>query len=204
MILYLIRHGETDWNREGKLQGRADIMLNENGRRAARLTREGLKDVPFDVAFTSPLKRAKETAEIILEGRDIEIIEDERIIEICFGKYEGTKTSEADENIEHFLYRPEYYKACEHGESLEELFEREREFLEELCADPKYQDSTILISTHGAALSGLLCIIKEWPIADFWKGGLHKNCGFSVIEVKDGVPKIVKEAVLSYDEKDLK
>ena len=68
MKLYIIRHGQTDWNRARRLQGRTDIPLNEWGRRVAELTREGLKDVTFDVAFTSPLIRAKETAELILRG----------------------------------------------------------------------------------------------------------------------------------------
>ena len=74
MKLYIIRHGQTDWNLARKLQGCTDIPLNEHGRYVAELTREGLKDVPFDVAFTSPLSRAKETAEIILKDRNIPII----------------------------------------------------------------------------------------------------------------------------------
>lgn len=69
MKLYLIRHGETDWNKEFKIQGSSDIELNEYGRELAFITREGLRHIPFDIAYTSPLKRAKETAEIILGGR---------------------------------------------------------------------------------------------------------------------------------------
>lgn len=68
MKLYLIRHGETDWNKEFKIQGSSDIELNEYGRELAFITREGLRHIPFDIAYTSPLKRAKETAEIILEA----------------------------------------------------------------------------------------------------------------------------------------
>lgn len=86
MKLYVIRHGQTDWNRARRLQGRSDIPLNEWGRKVAELTREGLKDVKFDVAFTSPLCRAKETAKIILKGRDLPIIEEPRMIEVNFGR----------------------------------------------------------------------------------------------------------------------
>ena len=71
MIIYMMRHGETDWNVHHLFQGRTDIPLNENGRKVAEWTRDGLKDVHFDVAFCSPLSRAKETAQIILEGRVI-------------------------------------------------------------------------------------------------------------------------------------
>ena len=81
MKLYLIRHGETDWNKEFKIQGSSDIELNEYGRELAFITREGLRHIPFDIAYTSPLKRAKETAEIILGGRNIPLYEDKRVQE---------------------------------------------------------------------------------------------------------------------------
>ena len=94
MKLYLIRHGETDWNKEGKLQGRTDIPLNEDGRADAELTRDAMKNIEFQVAFTSPLIRARETAEIILKDRDIPIVNEERIIEVGFGEYEVSPKSE--------------------------------------------------------------------------------------------------------------
>ena len=86
MKLYLIRHGETDWNRVRRLQGQADIPLNEFGRSLAQKTAAGLKDVPFDLCISSRLKRAYETAEIILDGREVPIITDDRIIEMAFGE----------------------------------------------------------------------------------------------------------------------
>ena len=75
MKLYIVRHGETDWNKARKIQGQSDIPLNAFGRHLARETAKGLADVHFDLCFTSPLSRAKETARIILEGRDVPIIE---------------------------------------------------------------------------------------------------------------------------------
>ena len=68
MKLYLIRHGETDYNKMKRNQGQIDIPLNEYGRELARKTREGLAEVPFDLCLCSPLSRARETAEIILEA----------------------------------------------------------------------------------------------------------------------------------------
>ncbi len=203
MKLYIIRHGQTDWNRVRRLQGRTDIPLNEWGRRVAELTREGLKDVAFDVAFSSPLLRAKETAEIILKGRNIPVIEDGRLIEIDFGAYEGESFQLDDENLQNFFSKPEAYYSVDGSESIESVFERTGEFLSELYKKQEYEDSTILLSTHGAALCGLLCNIKQWGKADFWKGGLHKNCGFSIVEVTDGVPKIIEEATVAYDEAEL-
>ena len=80
MKLYIIRHGETDWNVKRRFQGHSDIPLNEEGRRLAYLTAEALKEVPFTRIYTSPLKRASETAAIIKGVRQIPIIEEPRII----------------------------------------------------------------------------------------------------------------------------
>lgn len=81
-MLYIMRHGRTDWNERHKLQGRTDIPLNANGRQMAEKAREEYADVHFDVCYCSPLIRARETAEIVLRGRDIPIIPDERLVEM--------------------------------------------------------------------------------------------------------------------------
>ncbi len=200
MKIYFIRHGETDWNTETRIQGRTDIPLNKNGRYVAELTRDGLKDVAFDVAFTSPLSRAKETAEIILQGRDVDIFEDERIIEVNFGKYEGQTPDESDDNRKLFFSRPEEYIAKDGAEKIEDMLAREADFLNELFANENYQNSTVLVTTHGAALSGLLCVIKGYGVADLWKDGLHQNCGITIVNVKDGKPEIERESFILYDE----
>ena len=85
----LIRHGETDWNALGKLQGRTDIPLNETGKKQAKETGAFLKGSDWDVIITSPLRRAKETAEIINQYLGLEIIEMEDFIERNYGDAEG-------------------------------------------------------------------------------------------------------------------
>ena len=85
-MLYIVRYGETDWNKEGRCQGHSNIPLNEQGRNQAREVREKLKDVNFDVVFCSPLDRTIETARIITDGK---IITDDRIIERTLGKMDG-------------------------------------------------------------------------------------------------------------------
>lgn len=77
MKLYIIRHGETAWNVEGRLQGQTDTELNENGVRLAKVTAEGLKNIPFDLGISSPLRRAKHTAELVLAGRNVPLTTDE-------------------------------------------------------------------------------------------------------------------------------
>lgn len=203
MILYLIRHGETAWNTLGKLQGKTDIPLNEHGICLAEKTGKGLFDVPFDMAFTSPLKRAVETAEIIMGERKAPVIADKRIEEIGFGSYEGLVYTKEwseipDEHFSYFFTRPELYRAPKDGESFEELIERERDFLNELSDKEEYRDKTILISTHGAALAGLLCILKKQSVAHLWDCRLHRNCTFSVVEIRDQEVVILKEGVTLY------
>ena len=92
-MLYIMRHGRTDWNERNKLQGRTDIPLNANGRQMAEKAREEYADVHFDVCYCSPLIRARETAEIVLRGRNIPIIPDERLVEMSFGACEGMEYS---------------------------------------------------------------------------------------------------------------
>ena len=78
MDIYLIRHGETDWNKKRKLQGQVDIPLNEFGKLLAKETAPALADVPFAVCYTSPLKRAAETARLVLGDREVPIVPDKR------------------------------------------------------------------------------------------------------------------------------
>ena len=85
----MIRHGQTPWNVERRLQGRSDTDLNEIGREMAIETGKAFQKVHFDVVFTSPLKRARETAELFLGDRKVPVIEEPRIQEISFGDYEG-------------------------------------------------------------------------------------------------------------------
>ena len=150
------------------------------------------------MAFTSPLKRARETAEIILAGRNIPIIDDERVIEVNFGSYEGCDFDLPDEYIQNFFSAPEKYFSINGTESMESILGRMQSFLNDLYQNEELQDKTILVSTHGAALSGLLTVIKGNPVDKYWAGGLHKNCGYSIVKIKDGVPTILEEASVAY------
>mgnify|MGYP005782903757 FL=1 len=89
MKILITRHGQTDWNVLGKIQGQTDIELNDNGRQQAKETGELIKNENIDIIITSPLKRAKETAKIINENFNVTIIEDNRLMERNFGKSEG-------------------------------------------------------------------------------------------------------------------
>ena len=114
MNIYVIRHGQTPWNVERRLQGRSDTDLNEIGREMAIETGKAFQKVHFDVVFTSPLKRARETAELFLGDRKVPVIEEPRIQEISFGDYEGLACGKdnysiPDPNFNDFFEHPEHY-----------------------------------------------------------------------------------------------
>ncbi len=205
MKIYLIRHGETDWNKLRRLQGQADIPLNEFGRQLARETEPALRDVPFDRIYTSPLKRARETAELVTAGRNLPIIEEPRLKEMGFGEFEGLCCREEGWNIpdpgfRDFFNAPEKYRPPKGGESFQQVSDRLESFLKELYATEELQNKTVLLSTHGAALCGILRLIKKNPMERYWDGGVHKNCAVTIVEVKDGKATILQEAVTYYNE----
>ena len=203
MKLYLVRHGITDWNARKKIQGQVDIPLNETGRDLARKTAEGLKDVPFDLCMTSPLCRAKETARIILGSRNVNILDEPRLMEMAFGDYEGKCCSregwELPEGFHKFFDDPAGYEAPRGGESFADVKKRTGAFLADLYQKPEYLGLNILITTHGAALAGLLNNIKEEPLSRYWGDGVHRNCAVTEVEVRDGVPEILSENVIYYE-----
>lgn len=203
MKLYLVRHGETDKNKTKCLQGQSDTELNEYGRELARKTAEGLKDVAFDEIYTSPLKRARETAEIIRGDRDIPVYEEPAIIEIAFGAYEGCCYGKDGYNVPdpefmNFFQAPEKYRAPEGGESFGDVIARTGRFLEGLAAEKKNKDKTILLSTHGCALKAMLAYLRKTPIENFWGEGVHKNCAVSLVEERNGVWQVQMEGKLYY------
>lgn len=201
MKIYIIRHGETMWNAAGKLQGWSDIELNEKGREVARITAKALKDVNFDIAYTSPLIRARETAEIIIGDRDIQIINDERIKEIGIGEAEGRVYDELiKENVENnfskFFEHPDCYVPYNGGETFELLCKRAGDFIDNVLM--KETHKKILVASHGAMIKALLKCIKNTKMKDFWDGGLQKNCAVTILEKDSNKLEIIEEAKIYY------
>lgn len=188
MKLYLLRHGETDWNKEWRLQGFSDISLNEKGIAQAKEAAQRYADFHFDVIISSPLQRALNTARIIAEPHGLSVQTDNRLREICLGDLEGKTVEETDKETElknarmNFFDHPELYVPTGDGESFEQLDERCRSFLEDL--KKKYDaKSCILISGHGALCKGIVRAAKSLPVEDFWKSGLQGNCGLVELEL---------------------
>lgn len=197
MLIYVVRHGETEWNRLKKVQGIADIPLAREGILLAKRTGEALREVPFDICFTSPLKRARQTAEYVLGGREIPIIEDERIREINFGILEGTKSRDENGNLINeqmriFFENPLQFPRPENGENISDILERTRDFWLEKINDPALQEKTILVSSHGCAVRALLQNVYQ-EVENFWHGSVPPNCSVNLLEVKDGHARFLEE-----------
>ena len=176
-MIYIIRHGKTQWNEMHKLQGRTDIPLNESGREMAKEAAKLYKDVHFDLCYTSPLKRARETAALLLEGRNIPIIPDDRLMEMSFGESEGIENSfdtpELPINV--LFHKPEEYVAGPGGESLDELYERTGSFLKEVAYPLHEEGKSVLIVGHGAMNCSIVSQVKNIPRSEYWNCGIE-NC----------------------------
>ncbi len=172
-----MRHGKTDWNLLHKLQGKTDIPLNDMGRQMARDARERYKDIHFDVCFSSPLLRARETAELVLEGRDVPVIIDDRLAEMGFGIYEGTEEvfEKPECPVRVLFFNPEKYEAVGGAESLESLIKRTSEFLDEVAMPLVNEGKDVLILGHGAMNSAVIGNIRHKELKDFWAEGIE-NC----------------------------
>ena len=155
MKLYLIRHGETKWNKEKRLQGRADIPLDETGIEQAKRLHDEISDLDFDICISSPLKRALETARIAMDGKKCDIITDERIIERNFGEYDGMIVNDWAEFAKGFDTWDRRMNWSERGfEPAKTVLARSKEFLDDIRK--KYpSDYRIAIVAHGNLLKAL-------------------------------------------------
>ncbi len=197
MLIYIVRHGLTEWNKLKKLQGAADVPLAKEGILLAEKTGEALKDVKFDICFTSPLSRARQTAECVLGDRNVPIIPDKRIQEINFGDLEGGCVRDAEGNyidpqVEMFFRDPVNFKRPENGEDIFDVIARTKDFWEEKTSDPSLADKTVLVASHGCAVRALLQNIYHDP-ENFWHGCVPPNCCVNLVEVKNGKTVLLEE-----------
>ena len=192
MKIYLVRHGETDWNQAGLLQGQTDIALNAQGLEQAREAAERLKEVPFEIAFCSPLIRAKCTAETIIGDRKITLTTDERLRELNFGPWEGVDIRTIKDATSQPFTNPGSYIPPEGAESFAQLYARSGEFVEQVLLPLEGTYDTVLVVAHGGVNRSILNPVLQIPVSDFWR--IHMgNCATAVLECRDG-----KLAVLEY------
>jgi probable phosphoglycerate mutase len=189
MTLYLVRHGETDYNRQFIVQGSGvNSDLNDIGRRQAQDFFDTYRHVPFDTIFISTLKRTRQTlAPFILRG-SIPVIETADLNEISWGIHEGQKATKETATTFNALMAAwmsgNYHERLPEGESAAELYERTSRFVAHLKA--AYRGKHVLVCTHGRTLLCLLTILKQVPLStmnDF----KHQNTGVYRAHFRDDV-----------------
>ncbi len=197
MKIYLVRHGETDWNRGEKLQGQSDVPLNEYGIQLARETAAALESVPFDLAFCSPLGRAVQTAEILIGSRDIPLCRDPRLMEMRFGVMEGVAFGDAKKDeknpMYHFFHAPASYKPPEGAESFQQLYDRTAEFLKDRLLPAEHKYKNVLIAGHGAMNRSIINPLAGIDLAHFWQIRLP-NCAVSLLSLENGKFSLLEES----------
>ena len=185
MKIYLVRHGETDWNQAGLLQGQTDIALNAQGLEQAREAAERLKEVPFDIAFCSPLIRAKRTAETIIGDRKINLTTDERLRELNFGPWEGVDIRTIKDAASQPFTNPGSYIPPEGAESFAQLYKRSGEFVDQVLLPLEGTYETVLVVAHGGVNRSILNPVLNIPVDDFWRVHMG-NCATAILDCTDG------------------
>lgn len=153
---YVVRHGETDWNRERRNQGWKDIPLNDKGRKEATETGLKLKNITFHAIYASPLSRALETAQIIARHHNKTIAREDAFKERSFGIFEGAFWGEIDKHpvcVKGFKKYGYYDFQLPQGESRRQLYERVIKRMNELTVS--HVDETVLIVAHGGVVRAI-------------------------------------------------
>ena len=193
MNIWLTRHGQTDLNKARLMQGSTDAPLNETGLAQAAAARKKLlaryPDLTFDAVYASPLKRAVATASIIGGIDRADVLIDERIIEVDFGRYEGHKYYLLGPRMTLYWSCPEIFPAPPTVETTASMIGRAHDFLKEL---EKKDYENVLITCHGGIIRSLSGYLEDCPRGYKWRPRPH-NCEVRVYESKDGSHRFIEQ-----------
>jgi broad specificity phosphatase PhoE len=184
--IVMVRHGETDWNRDNRFQGHADPHLNETGRAQARALARELSSESFAAAYTSPLRRAAETASIIAAALRLEPVPDMSLKEVDVGSWSGLTRTEVQERFPGGFARwLQYGHGWEDGETYDELGERVVSGL--LRIAERHDGGRVLAVTHGGPIRSALASAERVSFEDARRSiDVIGNCAVVRLVVRDG------------------
>lgn len=203
MKVYIIRHGETQFNRLGILQGNINSQLLDESKEKAKKIIKWAEDMSFDFVFSSDLDRAFETATIISNGK-YNICKNKYIGEMTFGDWQGKTKEEIFLNEEYkkeynnYFFKPQNYKNINGGESFSDLINRVNEFLRYLRKLYAEGAKNILVVTHGAFIKALVMVVKNNSLDKFWNEPYVYNLSLTVMEYSNNSFFITKESEENY------
>lgn len=167
--LYLVRHGQTQWNIADRMQGSCNSPLTENGVLGAKITGKYLKDTPFIAAYSSPLPRAIDTRDYILAENLVDTPTNTLagLSEMDFGSWEGQHVPELSKlaEFQQYLTDPEHYQGLSNqGEKYLDVLNRMQKSLDEIVKRAPQDNGNILVVSHATALRILLCVLNggDW------------------------------------------
>jgi len=184
--IYLVRHGQTAWNKEEIFRGRTDVPLNETGLREAQLAGEYFREMEIHAIYSSPLLRALETAQKIAEVQRLEVRSLQGIIDMCFGEWEGQSLKDVQEKdgqrFQQWKNEPHLVK-IPGGETLDEVRDRAMAVLEKTIKS--HSGKTLLFVSHRVVNKVILCSILGLDNSHFWQIG-QNTTAINLIQHRDG------------------
>lgn len=199
-MLYLVRHGQTEFNISGKLQGSADSPLTERGIREAEKLKESLQDIPFACFYSSALGRAYHTASILKGDRKVPLLQFSELNEIAFGVWEGVGKEELEEtcpdNYSRLWNDPVSYQPPKGAESFDDFFSRVRLFSSKLFEQAA--EKNILAVTHGIWLKTFYCIFQQKKLDQLWDPPYIPNTSLSILDTSGQCPVFLTESDISH------
>ena len=178
MKIYVMRHGQTDWNVERKLQGRTDIELNETGKHQVKQAQKEIEKYNIDLILCSPLKRTKQTAQIVSEGKNIEIIYRDELLERNFGDLEGKQPWKEPLFANNEFYNYTKNIKMRNIETVRELCDRVWGLLDEI--EKTYSDKNVLLVTHGGTSRAISAYFNGIP-----EDGIICSAGLENAQIKE-------------------
>lgn len=183
--IYLIRHGETTWNKEKKFQGCTNTPLTDLGVAQGEKLARRLENVKFTALYTSPLKRAAKTADLISLKQEVTATEDERFKEIFFGDFEGKTFRALGEEypwFQEWTKDPSMHK-IPNGDNLQEVLIKTEQVFKDMCE--KIEGGEIGIVTHAGFIRLVVLALMGLPLAYYWRFSLN-NTSITVFTYKNG------------------
>lgn len=192
-VLHLIRHGETDWNAAGRLQGKQDSMLTELGKQQTWQVAERLSAYRFDGIISSTSTRAVQTAGILARSLNVtHIAQDYALCEISLGPWEGRFKEEIAQEypkqFNAFRYEPDRF-FLDGAESFMELQKRGMDAIAGIVGE--YHNKELLIVSHGALVKSILCYFAGRALRHLWRPPKLNNCGHSILEFKSSESAVI-------------
>ncbi|WZL74941.1 histidine phosphatase family protein [Clostridiaceae bacterium 35-E11] len=189
--LFLIRHGETQWNLESRAQGSQNIQLSEKGIQQAKLLADRIKDYKIDCIYTSNLDRASQTAKLLGNNLNVDVITMNELREMSFGKWEGLTNAQIQENYKenYVVWRSKPHEATiPDGENLIDVQKRALEAIGKILDSNK--NKNIVIVSHGVTIKSIILGIMDMDLSNFYKIRQDNTC-INIIEYKEYGPVMV-------------